>query len=46
MAHIDTDPAMCTSLIVDRHLGGKFRHWAIVAAFGDNLEKPARESAA
>lgn len=29
---------VCTSLLVDRHLGGRFRHWAIVAAFGDNLE--------
>jgi len=46
VSHIDTDPAMCTSLIVDRHLGGKFRLWAIVAAFGDNLEQPARHLAA
>jgi len=41
-AHIDTDPAMCTSLIVDRYLAGRFRLWAIVAAFGDNLDAPAR----
>ncbi|HWQ39028.1 MAG TPA: DHH family phosphoesterase [Burkholderiales bacterium] len=41
-AHIDTDPALCTSLIVDRHLGGRFRRWAIVAAFGDNLEARAQ----
>jgi hypothetical protein len=40
-AHIDTDPALCTSLIVDRHLHGRFRPWAIVAAFGDNLEAAA-----
>lgn len=40
-AHIDTDPAVCTSLIVDRHLAGRFRPWAIVAAFGDNLDAPA-----
>ncbi len=45
VSHIDTDPAMCTSLIVDRYLGGKFRNWAIVAAFGDNLEQPARDLA-
>lgn len=44
--HIDTDPHMCTSLIVDQHLSGKFREWAIVAAFGDNLEQPARQLAA
>ncbi|MGH8629838.1 MAG: acetyltransferase [Burkholderiales bacterium] len=41
-ARIDTDPAMCTSLIVDRYLAGRFRPWAIVAAFGDNLDTPAR----
>jgi hypothetical protein len=41
-AHIDTDPSMCTSLIVDRHLRGRFRAWAIVAAFGDNLDEQAR----
>jgi hypothetical protein len=41
-AHIDTDPAMCTSLIVDRHLHGEFRAWAVVAAFGDNLDEQAR----
>ena len=45
VSHIDTDPATCTSLIVDRYLGGKFRLWAIVAAFGDNLEQPARHLA-
>ena len=36
-AHIDTAPDVCTSLIVDRHLGGRHRAWAVVAAFGDNL---------
>ena len=40
-AHIDTDPATCTSLMVDRHIGGRFRRWAIVAAFGDNLPAQA-----
>ena len=43
--HIDTDPLICSSLIVNRHLQGKFREWAIVAAFGDNLEQPARQLA-
>jgi hypothetical protein len=46
MAHIDTAPDTCTSLIVDRHLGGRQRPWAIVAAFGDNLPGPARHAAA
>ncbi|GLT16328.1 acetyltransferase [Vibrio zhanjiangensis] len=36
-AHIDLDANICTALIIDRLLGGKFHHWAIVAAFGDNL---------
>lgn len=37
------DPAadVCTSILVDRYLQGKFRRWAIVAAFGDNLPKVA-----
>ena len=36
-AHIDHSPDICTSLIVDRHLNGAHRMWAVVAAFGDNL---------
>jgi hypothetical protein len=40
-AHIDTAPEVCTSLIVDRHLGGRHRMWAVVAAFGDNLVRSA-----
>jgi len=44
--NIDTDPLVCTSLIVDQYLKGRFRAWAVVAAFGDNLEKPARAAAA
>ncbi len=36
-AHIDTSPEVCTSLIVDRLLGGRYRPWAVVAAFGDGL---------
>ena len=44
-AHIDTAPDSCTSLIVDRYLGGRHRAWAVVAAFGDNLDAPARNAA-
>lgn len=40
-AFIDTQPATCTSLLVDDHLGGRFRNWAITAAFGDNLNSIA-----
>lgn len=35
--HIDTSPLVCTSALVDRHLGGRHRPWAAVAAFGDGL---------
>ena len=33
---------VCTSLLVDAHLGGRRRAWAIVGAFGDNLDEVAR----
>ena len=36
-ATIDPSPRVCTGILVDRHLGGKQRAWALVAAFGDNL---------
>lgn len=36
-AHIDAAPDVCTSLLMDRHLDGQFRAWAVVGAFGDNL---------
>jgi len=36
-AHIDLDPNTCTSLIINNLLGGQYLHWAIVAAYGDNL---------
>lgn len=36
-SHIDTDPDVCSSLLVDRHLGGLFRRWTCVGAYGDNL---------
>jgi hypothetical protein len=42
---IDTAADICTSLIIDRYLGGRRRIWAVVAAFGDNLEKSARRAA-
>lgn len=38
-AHIDTSADVCTSLLVDRHLGGRFRAWAVAAAFGDGLRE-------
>jgi DHHA1 domain len=41
-AHIDLSPNVCTSLLVDRYLEGRFRSWAIVGAFGDSLAAEAR----
>ncbi|MFA5630082.1 MAG: DHH family phosphoesterase [Porticoccaceae bacterium] len=40
-AIINEAPDVCTSLLVDSHLKGAFRGWAIVGAFGDNLRKSA-----
>jgi hypothetical protein len=45
-AHIDVSATTCTSLIVDRYLAGRYRAWAIVAAFGDNLGAEAHAAAA
>jgi hypothetical protein len=36
-AHLDFDARVCSSLLVDRFLGGRFREWALVGAYGDNL---------
>jgi hypothetical protein len=44
-ARIDTSASTCTSLIVDRHLDGAHRAWAVVGAYGDNLAGPARAHA-
>lgn len=44
-AYIDAAPGVCTAVLVDRHLQGRHRLWAAVAAFGDNLERTAREIA-
>lgn len=42
--HIDTAPAICTSLLVNRFLEGRHAAWAAVAAFGDNMATSAREA--
>jgi hypothetical protein len=44
-AHIRPVPGTCTSLLVDEYLGGRFRAWAVVAAFGDNLPQEAARAA-
>lgn len=43
--HIDTTATVCTSLLVDQYLEGKYRAWAVTAAFGDNLHDSAKEAA-
>lgn len=45
VAVIDESAATCTSMLVDRHLRGRFRAWAVAGAFGDNLPEQARELA-
>jgi len=40
-ATINESADICTSILVDRFLHGRFRIWAVVAAFGDNLESAA-----
>jgi len=43
--HIDTAAEVCTSLLVDRYLAGRYRAWAVAGAFGDNLHQAARRAA-
>jgi len=45
-ALIDPSPDTCTSALVDLHLGGRHRIWAVVGAFGDNLDELAARLAA
>ncbi|HVB48437.1 MAG TPA: acetyltransferase [Burkholderiales bacterium] len=45
-AHIDQAAGVCSSLLVDRYLGGQHRAWAVVAAFGDGLPETALTLAA
>jgi hypothetical protein len=43
---IDTAADVCTSLLVDRFLKGRFHRWAVAAAFGDGMAGPALALAA
>ena len=36
-ALINTEPDVCTSILINGHLNGAFVEWAVVGAFGDNL---------
>jgi len=40
-AVLDAARGICTSILVDRHLNGRFRAWAVVGAFGDGLDDAA-----
>ena len=44
-SHINPDPLVCTSLLVNNLLAGKHSAWGVVGAFGDNLDEIARELA-
>ena len=40
-AVIDESGALCTSGLMDRHLRGRYRSWAIAGAFGDGMDDEA-----
>lgn len=42
---IDTDPEICTALLMNAQLQGKCLPWAVVGAFGDNLYASAEKAA-
>jgi hypothetical protein len=43
---VNTEPDVCTSILVNGHLEGAFVEWAVVGAFGDNLFDSATRLAA
>jgi len=43
--YIDESADVCTSILVNRYLGGRHEVWAVVGAFGDNLTEPAQAMA-
>jgi hypothetical protein len=45
-ATLDATGLACTSELVDRELEGRFRPWAVVAAYGDNFGEAAARLAA
>jgi hypothetical protein len=42
---INDDANVCTSLLINSHIGKRFPEWAITGAFGDNLADSARQIA-
>lgn len=45
-ATINTDANTCTSLLINERLNGQYAHWAVAAAFGDNMTKSAEQLSA
>lgn len=43
--YINTSPEICTSLLVNQFLQGRYLPWAVTAAFGDNMHASARQAA-
>jgi hypothetical protein len=41
-SHINQSSNICTSLIINKYLSGKYQEWAIVGAYGDGMDKSAR----
>lgn len=44
-AIINCAPDVCTSILVNNYLKGRYKLWAIVGAYGDNLKKEAAKLA-
>jgi len=44
-AIIDTSPEICTAMLIDAHINGAYRAWAVTAAFGDNFPALAQKKA-
>jgi hypothetical protein len=43
--YIDESADVCTSILVNRYLGGRHGVWAVVGAFGDNMTEQAQAMA-
>ncbi len=42
---LSESPEVCSSILANSRLEGRFAGWAVVGAFGDNLKKPATAAA-
>jgi len=41
-SYINESSSICTSLIINEYLSGKYREWAIVGAYGDGMDESAK----